>query len=85
MEFIESDFGPFLKKVELVGRWKDDEAVYLVRREDNVSDEYAVKKICKILNHKSMEHMYFAYRNAGKLTVGARKMTDNVVHKCKIC
>ena len=49
-----------------------------------VSGENTVRKIHKILNHKSKEQMYYAYRNAGKLTNEVKKVIDNVVEKCKI-
>ena len=66
----------------MVGTWKDDEAVFLVK---NVTGENTVKKIHKILNHKSKEQMYYASRNAGKLDKEVKKIIDNVVEKCAIC
>ena len=49
-----------MAKLELVGTWKDDDAVYLVEKEVDVSSDGAVKKINKILNHKSKEQVYYA-------------------------
>ena len=69
----------------MVGTWKDDEAIFLVKNEEDVTGENVVKKIHKILNHKSKEQMYYAYRNAGKLDKGVKKTIDNVVEKCEIC
>ena len=57
----------------------NDEAVYLVENEEDVSTENAVRKIHKILNHKSKEQMYYAYRNTGKLDTETKKMIDHVV------
>ena len=71
--------------MELVGTWKDDAAVFLVKNEEDVTGENAVKKIYKILNHKSKEQIYFAYRNAGKLDTEVNKIIDDVVENCEIC
>ena len=56
-----------MARLKLVGTWKDDEAVYLVKNEDDVKSENTVKIIHKILNHKSKEQMHYAYRNTGNL------------------
>ena len=56
-----------LAKLELVGRWKDEEAVFLVEKEKDPQSIKAVQKIHKILNHKQKEQMYYTYRSAGKL------------------
>ena len=55
-----------LARLELVGRWKDKEAVFLVEKEKDAQSLKAVQKIHKILNHKQKEQMYYTYRNAGK-------------------
>ena len=67
VDLADSEGGHHLVKLELVSTWKDDEAVFLVKNEKDVTRENAVKKIHKILNHKSKEQMYYAYRNAGNL------------------
>ena len=59
--------------------------IYLVEKEVDVSSDGAVKKIHKILNHKSKEQMYYAYRNTGKLDEDTKKMIDSLVDKCDIC
>ena len=79
VRLMKSEGGQHLAKLELVGTWMDDEAVYLVKNEEDVSGDKAVRKIHKILNHKSKEQMYYAYRNAGKLTNEVKKVIDNVV------
>ena len=56
-----------LVQLELVGTWKNKDAIYLVENEDDVSSDKTIQKIHKILNHKSKEQMHYAYRNAGKL------------------
>ena len=44
-----------------------------VKEVEAVMSESAVRKIHKILNHKSKEQMNYAYSNAGKMTPQARK------------
>ena len=65
-----------LAKLELVGKWRDEDAVFLVKEEKDVKSLKAVKKIHKVLNHKQKEQMYFAYRNAGKLDGDTKKIID---------
>ena len=57
----------------------------MVENEDEVCSDKAIRKIHKILNHKSKEQMHYAYRNAGKLNEETRKEIDEVVDKCDIC
>ena len=59
--------------------------MYLVEKEDNVTSDGAVKKIHKILNDKSKEKMYYAYRNVGKLNEEVKETIDMVVDKYEIC
>ena len=56
-----------LVKLELVGKWRDEDAVFLVKEEDDLKTLKAVTRIHKVLNHKQKEQMLYAFRNAGKL------------------
>ena len=85
VDLTDSEGGHHLVRLELVGTWKDDEAIRLGKNEEDVSGEYAVRKIHKILNHKSKELMYYPYRNTGKLTKEVKKVIDNIIEKCEIC
>ena len=67
VNLIESKGGHLLAQLQLVGTWKNKDAIYLVENEDDVSSDKTIQKIHKILNHKSKEQMHYAYRNAGKL------------------
>ena len=85
-ELREPDGGHQLTKLEIVDTWDGNEAVYIVKEEDNaVSNKNAVRKVNNILNHKSKEHMYYAYRNAGKLSTKVRKLIDRVVENSEVC
>ena len=58
VELIESKGGHSVVNLELVGKWEDSEAIYLVEKEDEVKSDKAIKKIHKTLNHKSREKFY---------------------------
>ena len=57
----------------------------MVENEDEVNSEKVIRKINKILNHKSKELMHYEFRNAGKMNEEIRKKIDEVVDKCEIC
>ena len=50
-----------------------------------MSNESSVRKVLKILNYKSKEQMYYAYRNGGKLSTKVRKLINRVVENCEVC
>ena len=82
----ESEGGHQLVKLEKVGDDFEEETVNFLREDDDaVVSESVVKKINKILNHKSKEQLNYAYRNAGKMTPQVRKWIDKVVRTCKVC
>ena len=74
-------------KLELVGKWRDEDAVFLVKEqeENDLKTLKAVTKIHKVLNHKQKEQMLYAFRNAGKLDGDTRQLIDEVIEKCEIC
>merc|ERR1712105_546205 len=72
-------------KLELVGKWKDEDAVFLVQEEEDIKTLKAVTKIHKVLNHKKKDQMLYAFRNAGKLDGDMRLLIDEVIDNCDIC
>merc|ERR1712074_48942 len=72
-------------KLELVGKWQEDEAVFVVREEKDITNINTIKKIHKKLNHRSKEQMFYAFKNAGKLNEVTRKTIEKVVEQCEIC
>ena len=82
----ESEGGHQLVNLEKVGKDFDVEDVNFLREEvDADVSESVIRKIHKILNHKSKEQMNYAYNNAGKMTPQVRKWIDRVVRTCKVC
>ena len=53
VELIESKGGHLLAQLELVGEWKNEDTVFLVKKEEEVTTVNSVRKIHKVLNHKS--------------------------------
>ena len=74
-----------LAKLELVGRWKDDDAVFLVEKDEDAKSYKGVEKIHNRLNHKQKETMYYTYRNTGKLDEETKKLINKVVEKYGVC
>merc|ERR1711984_33400 len=72
-------------KLQLVGTWNEDEAVFLVQQEKDIKSSTAVKAIHRKLNHKSKEQMLYAFKNAGKLDTETRKNIERVIETCEIC
>ena len=85
VETVENNVGHIVVNLELVGKWEDSEAIYLVEKEDDVKSEKVIKRIHKILNHKGKEQIIYTYRNAGKLDEGIRKKINEIVDKCEVC
>merc|ERR1712030_13939 len=72
-------------KLQLVGTWNEDEAVFLVQNEKDIQSLEAVREIHRKLNHKSKDQMLYAFRNANKLDTDTRKNIEKVLEECKIC
>ena len=73
VETVESKGGHSVVNLELVGKWEDSDAIYLLEKEGDVMSDQAVKKIHKAMNHKSKEQILYAYKNVGKLNKEIRK------------
>merc|ERR1711905_8676 len=72
-------------KLQLVGTWNEDEAVFLVQQEKDIKSSTAVEAIHRKLNHKSKEQMLYAFKNAGKLDTETRKNIEKAIETCEIC
>ena len=85
IELMVSAGGHMMAKLELVGKWNDEDVVYLVKNEKDVKSVKSIKKIHKILNHKTKDQMYYVYRNAGQLDDETKRIINEVIEKCEIC
>merc|ERR1712237_88403 len=66
-------------KLQLVGTWNEDEAVFLVQKEKDIQSLKAVENIHRKLNHKTREQMLYAFINAGKLDTDTWKNIERVL------
>jgi len=57
----------------------------LVKNEDEVKSDKAIKKILRISKHKSKEQMQYAFRNVGKLDGETNTKINEIVDKCEVC
>ena len=85
VELVESKGGHLVPNLELDTKWEDKDAIYLVEKEDEVKSDKVIKKIHRILNHKSKEQMQYAFRNVGKLDEETKKKINEIVDKCEVC
>ena len=44
-------------KLELVGRWRDKDAVFLIKKEEDMKTLKVVEKIHNVLNHESKDRL----------------------------
>ena len=80
-----SEGGHMVVNLKRVGKWNNEDSIYLVKTENDVTTKKAITKIHKILNHTKIEQMIYAYDNAGKLNTEVRKLIKEVVNNCDIC
>ena len=76
--------GYILVDLEKVGKWTYEESIYYVKNESDVNRRKPMSKIHIILNHKRVEQIGFAYRNARNLDTEKRKFIKEVVKNCEI-
>ena len=57
VKLIVSKGGHLIAQLQLVGKWEEKDAIYLVENEEEVNSIKAIWKINKIWNHMSKEQM----------------------------
>ena len=77
--------GHILVKLEKVGEWNNEESIHNMKKESEVNSRKTISKIHRILNHKKIELMECAYRNASRLDTRTRNIIKEVVESCEIC
>ena len=85
IECLETNGGHLVIALHKDVFWSTDDAVYFMKKLDDVECVDAIRKIHEVTNHKSEANMLHAYRNAGKLTSKIRQSIKNVVDSCNIC
>ena len=67
--------------LELIARWRVEDTMFLIKKEEDVKTLKVVENIHKVLNHKLKEQMLFAYKNDGKLNRETRKLIEKVTEE----
>ena len=72
-------------KLETLGEISDEETVFYIEKKwigDNKKD---IERLHRVLNHKGVRNIEFAFRNAGRLDAQVSKMIKEAVENCNIC
>ena len=85
IQLEQTNSGHLVAKMFRVGQWNTEEAVFLIKEEEEDVSIKQVKKIHENLAHKSEDQMLHAYRNAGRLTKKVREFIKIVINRCQVC
>ena len=77
--------GHQLVKLETLGEVSNEETVLYIEKNGAGHNKKDIEKFHRVLNHKGIKNMEFAYRNAGKLDSQTRKFIRETVENCEIC
>ena len=72
-------------KLDRYGEWNNEEIIHYIKKERDVNSRKDLSKISRILNHKKIEQIVHAYRNAVKLDIETRNMIKEVVESWESC
>ena len=62
-----------------------EETVLYIEKNGIGANKKEIEKLHRVLNHKGVRNMEFAFRNAGRLDLQMIKMIKEVVDGCSIC
>ena len=83
MQILEG--GHQLVKLETLGEIGHEETVMYIENNDIGTNKKSIEKLHRVLNHKGVKNMEFAFRNAGRLDPQLSKLIKNIVEECSIC
>ena len=72
-------------KLEILGEISHDETVFYIEKNGVGANKKEIEKLHRVLNHKGVRNMEFAFRNAGRLDSQISKLIKEVVEGCNIC
>merc|ERR1711881_5761 len=77
--------GHQLVKLETLGEVSNEEAVFYIEKKKVGANKKDIEKMHRVLNHKGVRNMEFAFRNAGRMDTQVGKMIKEVVENCSVC
>ncbi len=77
--------GHQLVKIETLGKISHEETVFYIGKNGVRANKKEIEKLHRVLNHKGVRNLEFAFRNAGRLDSQTSKLIKEVVEGCNIC
>ena len=71
-------------RLETLGEWSQEKSIMYIKLNDVGSNKRDIDKIHRVLNHKGVKNLEFAFRNVGKLDPKISKMIKETVEECDI-
>jgi len=72
-------------KLETLGEIGHEETVMYIENNYIGTNKKGIEKLHRVLNHKGVKNIEFAFRNAGRLDPQLSKWIKKVVEECSIC
>ena len=72
-------------KLETLGEISDEETIFFIEKKGIGAKKKDIEKVHRVLNHKGVRNIEFAFRNAGRLDSQVSKIMKKVVEECSIC
>ena len=77
--------GHQLVKLETLGEISHEETVFYIEKNGVGANKKEIEKLYRVLNHKRVKNMEFAFRNAGRLDSQIIKLIKEAVERCSVC
>merc|ERR1712041_27819 len=77
--------GHQLVKLETLGEINDEETVFYMEKKGVGANKKDIEKMHRVLNHKGVRNMEFAFRNAGRMDTQVSKVIKEVVENWGVC
>ena len=72
-------------KLETLGEISDEETVFYIEKNGIGANKKDTEKLHRVLNHKGVRNIEFAFRIAGRFDAQISKMIKEAVESCNIC
>ncbi len=72
-------------KLETLGEISHDAIVFYIEKNGVRANRKEIEKLHRVLNHKGVRNMEFAFRNAGRLDSQTSKIIKEEVEGCSVC